>query len=937
MCTLISLSTVVIHNNLFISILCALTYLYLWRKTKIDIVHYWGLSWLVNVCRFLLELVSVKFPSLLLIRIVADTLRVYKATLLFRGVISLSEDSPVKHKRIQLITLISTILVVFNNLLLKSSPSMHISFVIAGSIHLASAYNLYNFAKKEKLTISYLLSTTVAMWGLNHLVIPFIGQMEYHVTIASLFGTTLLLLTSILMIVLTLEKAEQARKDSDKQLKMIHEFASDGILLVSNQDMILNSNRAAEKIYGYTRDELKNMRFSSLVISYDIDFSHTENIRETIHKRRDGTLFPVELSINNCQIGTKEYSIVIIRDISARKKTERELFKLKENLKVTLESIGDGVITFDNTGTIKIANRAANKLIGDHALISKKITDVLHLYKLVDKTPCPVTFDTIANHFMDHNQEFLAKRADGAFIDIEGSISPIHDSEGVIIGRVLVFRDITEKHAALRQLLESEQKYRTLYEEFETIFNTTQDAVFFIDVLADGSFRYRRNNKKHQEITGITSEYINGKTPEEIVGEKLGKQFTNNYLNCKIKRQAVAYEETLVFAGKERFYETVLAPVITNGQVIQIVGASRDITEQVKAKEQIIFLSYHDPLTGLYNRNYLEQNLKELDNEAKLPLSVILGDVNGLKMANDAFGHLEGDKLLQQAAKAMSHQLRPGDICARFGGDEFILILPNTDEKEANEIMTHILDWCESKRVDHNLRIKLSISLGVASRTSLTTSLHDLIKEADDHMYKKKLLESSSTRHAILTNLINYFESVGFYNASHQLRVQTDITQFAKYLGLSLAEVDNLSLLARTHDIGLIGIPIEIINKPSSLTESEWNAIKNHSEVGYHIARATDELAPVAEALLCHHENWDGSGYPQGRKGKDIPYYARILRLADSFDSITNNHPYKKARSFEAALEEIAACAGTQFDPELCEQYIQYKKRVSIYKGSEYV
>jgi diguanylate cyclase (GGDEF)-like protein/PAS domain S-box-containing protein len=352
------------------------------------------------------------------------------------------------------------------------------------------------------------------------------------------------------------------------------------------------------------------------------------------------------------------------------------------------------------------------------------------------------------------------------------------------------------------------------------------------------------------------------------------------------------------------------------GKPLLIAGIAADITEVKEKNEKIEYLSYHDSLTGLYNRYYFLMELERLNFKNKFPLSLIMGDVNGLKLTNDAFGHSEGDRLLVTISEILKKSCRNKDIIARLGGDEFVIILPSTTEKEAAEVCDTIKMNCEKAEV--NL-IKPSIALGVFTKTTSEESIQDVFEFAEDRMYKNKLLESKSARHSIIAVMERALLETDFETREHTERICTLALRMGKYMKLPNNVIDELKLLSKLHDIGKTVIPREILTKPDKLTEDEWNIIKQHPEIGYRLALSSDDLIPIAEGILSHHEKWDGTGYPKGLKGKEIILTARIISIIDAYDVISNTRPYKKAATHDEAIDEIIRCSGTHFDPELVE------------------
>jgi diguanylate cyclase (GGDEF)-like protein len=325
-----------------------------------------------------------------------------------------------------------------------------------------------------------------------------------------------------------------------------------------------------------------------------------------------------------------------------------------------------------------------------------------------------------------------------------------------------------------------------------------------------------------------------------------------------------------------------------------------------------------DKLTGTFNRSYFEHILSQIHMKDVLPCSVILGDVNGLKITNDVFGHLLGDKLLKDIAGILNGVIGPKDIVARWGGDEFIVLLPHTDENRAIEICQKIASACENTKGD----IKPSISTGHATATSEEINMDELFKRAEDMMYRMKLLDKNSFRNTFITSLQETLHEKCGETSQHLERLFLFSQRVGIRLGLSDTEQSDLKLLAYLHDIGKVAISDMILNKPGKLTSEEWEVMKTHSEVGCRIVQSAPELATISKLVLYHHERWDGRGYPSGLSGNDIPKLSRIISILDTYDVMTSERSYKNAMSHEDAIEELKRCSGTQFDPylinELC-------------------
>jgi diguanylate cyclase (GGDEF)-like protein len=331
-------------------------------------------------------------------------------------------------------------------------------------------------------------------------------------------------------------------------------------------------------------------------------------------------------------------------------------------------------------------------------------------------------------------------------------------------------------------------------------------------------------------------------------------------------------------------------------------------------------LSYYDSLTGLYNRRFFEVELERLDSKRQLPISIIMADLNGLKIINDSYGHKKGDQMLKKSAEILRSSLRKEDILARQGGDEFIILLPQTDQKTASEIVQRIT---AKTGIVEELDIPLSIAVGQATKLTPKEDIGEIIKQADNQMYENKLSESRSSKSNIVQGLINVLDAKSSETKEHAMRMTKIAFDFGERIGLTESDQNRLSLLATLHDIGKINISEEILNKQDKLTDQEWEIMKKHTEQGYKIASSSEEFAAVAEEIFSHHEKWDGSGYPRQLQGKEIPFLARIISLVDAYDVMTHERPYSKAISKEEALAEIKSCAGSQFDPDLAAEFIR--------------
>jgi diguanylate cyclase (GGDEF)-like protein/PAS domain S-box-containing protein len=366
--------------------------------------------------------------------------------------------------------------------------------------------------------------------------------------------------------------------------------------------------------------------------------------------------------------------------------------------------------------------------------------------------------------------------------------------------------------------------------------------------------------------------------------------------------------------------EARATPIINEQNTIKgVVIVFRDFSDKKEKQERIQFLIHHDQLTGLYNRHYFEEQLELLDKEATLPFSIAMADVNGLKLTNDAFGHKAGDALLQQVASIFLKHCRPEDIIARIGGDEFIMLLPNTTRSETATLMEKILSSIEQNRQD---KIVLSVSIGWETKELPEQTINEIFIKAEEHMYRKKLVESQSMRNQTIKVIMHTLLETNVRERIHCEKVSQLCARIGRAMHLDSDTLKDLELAALMHDIGKIAISERVINKVGPLSESEYEEIKRHPEIGYHILKSVDIYTTVADCVLSHHERWDGTGYPRGLSGKNIPLIARIIAVVDTYEAMTGNRDYRSSMSLKEACDELARCSGTQFDPEIVDIFL---------------
>ncbi|WP_373482443.1 HD domain-containing phosphohydrolase [Acetobacterium sp.] len=460
------------------------------------------------------------------------------------------------------------------------------------------------------------------------------------------------------------------------------------------------------------------------------------------------------------------------------------------------------------------------------------------------------------------------------------------------------------------------------HENLDRILKSVGDGIIVVDL----EKKVTMLNKVAEDLTGWTSTDARGKDFNEVFN--LAHENPEYYVLNPVEeviRTDHPYELTnhaviTSRSGTQVCIEDSATPVKDGeGNTTGVVLIFRDVSERKAQNAKIEYLSFHDQLTGLHNRRYYEEARERFDDGPQYPLSIIMGDVNGLKMTNDAFGHLAGDSLLIAASKVLTHCCRSTDVVVRWGGDEFVILLPNTDEEIVKRRMSQMIDAVESCVVDQGI---LSISFGWATKHSKTEPFTELFKKAESMMYKNKLTMKSEVRQNTIQSIMCTLYEKSEVEKIHAERVCYYCMRIAEEMNMEEKELEQLRWTSLLHDIGKVTIKKEILEKKGELTPEEWKVIKNHPETGYHIINTAPEMVGIATAILSHHERWDGKGYPKGLAGEEIPILSRIMAVGASYDTILSERTYKKAKTKSEALQELQNYAGTQFDPRIVSLFV---------------
>ena len=487
----------------------------------------------------------------------------------------------------------------------------------------------------------------------------------------------------------------------------------------------------------------------------------------------------------------------------------------------------------------------------------------------------------------------------------------IYDENNNVIGAEGFITDVTKRKLAEQALKRSEERFRTMFEEAPL-------GMAIMDALAGEIYQV---NARFVEILGRTKRELvpsnieDYSNPEdiEIYRHKIKLILTHQISIFSQYQQIIKPDGSIVWVN------ITIAPLNTEEEFSnqRLLCMLEDVTDRRKAEEEILYLSYYDQLTGLYNRRFYTEELRRIDTERNLPITLVMADVNGLKLTNDAFGHHTGDRLLMYIADMIRKQCRADDILARIGGDEFILLLPQTDSDQAAKLVERIKTAIVNE--DDYYPVACSVSFGWDTKKEPAEDINKTYTSAEDRMYRRKLTESAAMRNDTIKLILRILAQKYSREEQHSKRVSKLCAEIAEAMGMSLGSINELRLAGYMHNIGYIGLREELVNKIGSYTETERFEMERHPEIGYQLLRSAGKYSSIADYILYHHERPDGKGYPSRAAADDIPVESRIIAVADTFDAMTNDRQYGKKMTASEALEEIKKNAGTQFDQEVAD------------------
>ena len=475
----------------------------------------------------------------------------------------------------------------------------------------------------------------------------------------------------------------------------------------------------------------------------------------------------------------------------------------------------------------------------------------------------------------------------------------------------------------MNKVVNGQNELQESKEEFHTTLISIGEGI----ITVDNNSKIKFMNPVAEKMTGWS---LNESQDEAldvvlIIKEEVGEDLLGN-----LAEMVFESEDTVKISSNNRVVakngetvdvEITAAPIKDlKGAMMGCVLAINDITENRKKQKHIEYLSYRDILTGVYNRSFYEKKLKEFEEKEDASVSMIIIDVNGLKLTNDAFGHETGDRLLIKVAEGIERSIRDKDMVCRIGGDEFVIFLPKADSDEVIGIITRLHAAIEKEKIEN---IPISVSSGWATKEYKNEMMESIFKLAEDMMYHNKSSDNKSQRHQTIQIIMKTLFEKNPREEAHSKRVSDLCLRIGEQMEMDPSKIKNLQTAGLLHDIGKIGIGNDYLDKAGPLSEIEWLEIRKHPQISHNILSSVNDYGPLADIVLSHHERWDGKGYPNGLAGEEIPLESRIIALADAYDAMISDRPYRNGMKEEEALVIIANEAGMQFDPKVVDIFLE--------------
>ena len=722
---------------------------------------------------------------------------------------------------------------------------------------------------------------------------------------------------------------------------------------------IYYANQAAVDFYGYPKDQLIGMNIDNINMLTPEEVAaerqraadEERNFFVFKHRLADGDIRTVHVYSYPVQISgeTYLYSFIIDQTVLAATEARNRLLIIgiiSLTLVAVITTTTFAIILWNKNQRLKQSKKDEEyfKKILDYVITNSTQAIAVHdkdmnyiyaseqyykQYRVKDKNIIGKNhydvFPDIPDKWKDVHQRCLKgeslsserdyfDREDGSRDYTRWQCKPWYDKDGTVCGIIIYSEVINNQIVTELQLTKTKER-------MEFVMDNLPIGIAVNSVDPGVEFNYMNDN--FPLIYGVTREELEENDnfwevvyEDEQFREELKTKVLNDIASGDPKRMSWI-DVPIKKKGKPTRYISAYATPIANTNLL--ISTVIDVTERKVKEDEILHVSNHDYLTNIPNRRYYQEMLSKYNNELHHPLGIVYMDMNGLKLFNDAYGHNVGNQALKEIANKLDKLKKKDEFIARIGGDEFAMICPKTT-KSKMESRIETIDKAISEIEVRD--IKLSLALGYAIKTHSEDSFREVITQAENSMYKNKFLTSKSEKNDAIQSILLTLQNKFKEEKVHSERVGKYCKQIGEALNLNKNDLVELEKAGLYHDIGKISIPDSILKKPGKLTKDEWETMKEHTVNGYQILRAADRYSNIAEYAMSHHERIDGKGYPNGMSGDDIPLFSRIICVVDAYEAMTSDRPYRKAIKKEAAIQELQKHAGTQFDAEIVELFI---------------
>jgi len=739
------------------------------------------------------------------------------------------------------------------------------------------------------------------------------------------------------------QQVEELRKERDEYRRQAEENANrrrylesvlqqvpNGLVTLDASHRVVDWNLGAQRIFGYSRNEVLGKDLDTLITSpyqeadtenkkYKVLSRHTMKAVEEIRYRKDNV--PVRLLVSSAPVifkGALQGVVVIYTDIMEYKEPADAEAAQREMGCCGLMSLAPvGIYQTDTERTPCFINYEMARILGANSPqeATRNFSDFASdLY--ADSSQRSELLRILRRDGVVKNFEFEARHLSGEriWLSLSARIRKWLSKDTFLAD--CFARDVTRrKH--------SEEALSEKYREHSLLLDSTPAQLWYhTDVNT-----YDAANRAHVEFLGCSPDEIKNRSLEEFLSEESAAICKKDNIEVFESGEEIHTEEWIRnFRGESRFLSLSKVPGFdARNNVESIVCTATDITERKQLEEKLKEAGFHDPTTGLYNKAFFEEEMDRLGKDHFCPMGIIVCYFERIDNADISRTDTSGaEQVPTAAADIMRRCFRSSDIIARIGSNAFAVLMPLANQEILQQCNTRI-DQAIQQHHQEQGTVSLSAWIGSAVSYDTPVDMDNLLQRAEQELQDKRLGHNSDPAGSqidiflLQTQMTRDLFSKG---PSEEDRLQNYALGLGKALDLSEARLENLRLLTRFHELGKVGVPDRILFKSGSLSREEFQTMKQHSETGYRIALSSSSLSGIADLILKHHEWWDGRGYPLGLKGKSIPLECRILSIAEAYDAMTTDRPYREAIFRREAMKELRNCAGSQFDPELVEKFL---------------